>query len=264
VQNYCFFCNQPNFSRKNCCYSAKIANFAAIIYLYSIINMKKTIFICSLAVSALMLTGCGSQNNTWTQLGTQVLSDVLLGTNTAGTTAGTTVQDATGALGNILGSVLGGSARPTKEQLIGTWTYFQPGCAFTSDQLLAQAGGEVVAAQIKSKLAPTYQSIGVRANNTSVTFNQDGTFSAKFAGTGMSGNYTFDEASSRVTMQGMLLTINCYAKRNANGIALLFESSKLLTLLQTVSALSGNGTLQTVGEISKSYDGLRLGFDFKK
>jgi len=67
-----------------------------------------------------------------------------------------------------------------------------------------------------------------------------------------------------VTMQGMLLTINCYAKRNANGIALLFESSKLLTLLQTVSALSGNGTLQTVGEISKSYDGLRLGFDFKK
>ncbi len=226
--------------------------------------MKKTIYICSLAVSALMLTGCGSQNNTWTQLGTQVLSDVLLGTNTAGTTAGTTVQDATGALGNILGSVLGGSARPTKEQLIGTWTYFQPGCAFTSDQLLAQAGGEVVAAQIKSKLAPTYQSIGVRANNTSVTFNQDGTFSAKFAGTGMSGNYTFDEASSRVTMQGMLLTINCYAKRNANGIALLFESSKLLTLLQTVSALSGNGTLQTVGEISKSYDGLRLGFDFKK
>ena len=214
-------------------------------------------------MSALMLTGCGSQNSTWTQLGTQVLSDVLLGTNNAGTAAGTTVQDATGALGNILSSVLGGSSKPTQQQIIGSWTYFQPGCAFTSDQLLAQAGGEVVASQIKSKLASTYQSIGVKSNNTSVTFNQDGTFSAKFAGTGMSGNYTFDESTSKITMQGMLLTINCYAKRNSNGIALLFESSKLLTLLQTVSALSGNTTVQTVGEISKSYDGLRLGFDFK-
>ena len=225
--------------------------------------MKKLTFFCSLAVSAMMLTGCGSQNSALTQIGTQVLSDVLLGTNTAGTTAGTTVQDATGALGNILGSVLGGTAKPTKQQIIGSWTYFQPGCAFTSDQLLAQAGGEVVAAQIKSKLASTYQSIGVKPANTKVTFNQDGTFSAQFAGTGMSGNYTFDEATSKVTMQGMLLTINCYAKRNSNGIALLFESSKLLTLLQTVSALSGNTTVQTVGEISKSYDGLRLGFDFK-
>ena len=120
-----------------------------------------------------------------------------------------------------------------------------------------------MAAQIKSKLASTYQGIGVKSSNTSVTFNQDGTFSAKFAGTGMSGNYTFDEATSKVTMQGMLLTINAYIKRNSNGIALLFESSKLLSLLQAVSALSGNSTIQTVGELSKNYDGLRLGFDFK-
>lgn len=225
--------------------------------------MKKKLLFCSIAMSAMILTGCGSQNSALTQIGTQVLSDVLLGTNTAGTTAGTTVQDATGALGNILGSVLGGSTKPSKQQIIGSWTYFQPGCAFTSDQLLAQAGGEVVAAQIKSKLASTYQGIGVKSSNTSVTFNQDGTFSAKFAGTGMSGNYTFDEATSKVTMQGMLLTINAYIKRNSNGIALLFESSKLLSLLQAVSALSGNSTIQTVGELSKNYDGLRLGFDFK-
>ena len=76
------------------------------------------------------------------------------------------------------------------------------------------------------------------------------------------GAFPFDEATSQVTMKGLLLTLNCYVKRNSNGIALLFESSKLLTLLQTISALSGNNTLQTVGELSKNYDGLRLGFDF--
>ena len=103
----------------------------------------------------------------------------------------------------------------------------------------------------------------IKMRPITIIFNQDGTFSAKFAGTGMSGNYTFDEATSKVTMQGMLLTINAYIKRNSNGIALLFESSKLLSLLQAVSALSGNSTIQTVGELSKNYDGLRLGFDFK-
>ena len=224
--------------------------------------MKKTIFFCSLAMSAMMLTGCGTQNSTLSQIGTQVLSDVLLGTSTTGTT-GTTTQASSGALGNILQSVLTGTTRPTKQQLIGSWSYSQPGCAFTSEKLLTQAGGEVVAAEIKAKLAPTFQSIGIKSSNTSVIFNQDGTFSAKFAGTGMNGNYTYDEATGKVTLQGMLLTINCYAKRNSDGIALLFESSKLLTLLQTISALSGNGTLQTVGEISKNYDGVRLGFDFK-
>ena len=67
-----------------------------------------------------------------------------------------------------------------------------------------------------------------------------------------------------MTLQTLLLSINCYAKKNVNGMGLLFESSKLLTLLQTMSALSGDATLQTVGELSKNYDGLRLGFDYTK
>ena len=226
--------------------------------------MKKTTFFCSLAMAATVLTGCGTQNSGLTQVGTQVLTDVLSGTNAGGVIGAVTGQGGIGALGNIIASVLGVSTRPTKQQLIGSWTYAQPGCAFTSDQLLAQAGGEVVAAQIKANVAPYYQSIGVSSSNTKVTFKQDGTFSAKFAGTSFSGNYTFDENSGMVTMKGMLLTINAYAKRNVDGIALLFESSKLLTLLQTVSALSGNTSIQTVGELSKSYDGLRLGFDFRK
>ena len=51
---------------------------------------------------------------------------------------------------------------------------------------------------------------------------------------------------------------------NSDGMAILFESSKLLTMLQTLSAMSGNTQLQTIGEIAKSYDGLRVGFDMKK
>ncbi len=34
--------------------------------------------------------------------------------------------------------------------------------------------------------------------------------------------------------------------------------------MQMATALSGNTTLQTVGDLSKSYDGLRIGFDMKR
>ena len=44
-------------------------------------------------------------------------------------------------------------------------------------------------------------------------------------------------------------------------MGLTFESKNLLKVLQMAAALSGNSTLQTVGDLSKQYDGVRLGFD---
>ena len=168
-----------------------------------------------------------------------------------------------GTIGNIFSSVIG-LDKVSAQQLIGTWGYAGPGCAFTSENLLAKAGGEVAAAQIRTKVQPYYQQIGISGSNTFITFNEDGTYSAQFRGTPMSGKWTFDEKTYKVNLQGLLLSINCYAKRNANGIGLLFEPTKLLTLLQTMAAMSGNSNIQAVGEISKNYDGVRLGFDFSK
>ena len=128
---------------------------------------------------------------------------------------------------------------------------------------MAKAGGEVAAAQIKQKMLPTYQTLGLSSANTYVQFNSDNTFAASFGGKQFSGTYTFDPSTSKVVLKSLLFNINCYAKKNTQGIALLFEASKLLTILQTVSALSGNATLGTIGDLSKNYDGVRLGFDFK-
>ena len=58
--------------------------------------------------------------------------------------------------------------------------------------------------------------------------------------------------------------MNCYAKKEANGISILFEAKKLLTVLQTISAMSGSKDLQTIGDLSKNYDGIRIGFDLKR
>lgn len=168
-----------------------------------------------------------------------------------------------GTVGNIFTSVIG-LDKVSEKGLIGTWKYNGPGVAFTSENLLAKAGGEVAATKIEQELTPYFQQAGISAQNTSVVFNEDKTFRATIAGKSFSGTWSFDEAQAKVTLQGLLLSVNCYAKREYGGIALLFESKRLLQVLQVLATLSGNQTAQKVGDLSKNYDGIRLGFDMKK
>ena len=181
-----------------------------------------------------------------------------------------------GNMGQVLGAMTNGTGvvnaitsvigldKVKAQNLIATWNYAGPGCAFTSENLLAKAGGEVAAVQIEEKVLPYYQQVGITASNTYITFKEDGTFSSKIAGTPFSGKYTFDEATQKITLKGLLLSMNCYTKRETNGISILFEAKKLLTVLQTMSAMSGNKDLQTIGDLSKKYDGVRIGFDMKR
>ena len=199
--------------------------------------MKKTIL--AMATAVIILAGCGSLGN---QGG--ILSGI----------------DGTSILGNVLGSVLGLN-KITQENLVGTWKYTGPGCAFTSDNLLAQAGGEVASQKIKSTLLSYYNSVGISSSNTYFTFANNNTFTAKVAGKTISGSYAYDPSTGQMTIKTMLFTLNSYITASTSGISLLFESQKLLTILQTIGGLSGNATLATIGELSKNYDGVRLGFD---
>lgn len=199
-----------------------------------------------------------------------LLSGCMVG-NTGGTAANG---------GNILGAILGaatntntisniiydviGYNRLSQADLVGNWRYYQPGCAFTSENLLAKAGGHVAAAKAKEDLAPTYQKLGISAANTYFQFAENGQFTGKINGQPMSGTYTFNPNDQSIQMKTLLLNIKGYVNRNAQGISLLFESKKLLTALQTIAAVSGNSTLSSVGELTKNYDGIRLGLDLSR
>ena len=209
-----------------------------ILNIYITMMKKKTLIL--LAAVTLVFSGCGLT-------GQSGLGGILGNGET---------------IGNVITSVLG-LTKVTQRDIIGTWSYYQPGCAFTSEQLLKKAGGEVVAAEIKSKVKPYYDKVGVSSSNTQVSFGEDGRFSAVIAGKQFSGTYTYDEKQSKISMKSLLFTVNCYPKRNANSMAFLFEASKLLTVLQALSAFNGSVELQNIGELTKQYDGVRIGFDMK-
>lgn len=211
--------------------------------------MKKMMMV---AVAALMLQGCGMTNpgvNGGSQMGGTT-------TNNSGSSIGSN------ALGGLLDLVVG-SVKLSQADIIGKWSYVEPACAFTSENLLAKAGGSVAAKTVNEKLLPVYKSLHISSGNTQLTFNENGQFTGKIGGFPMSGTYTFDATNGLVKMKS-LTTFTAHLTRSTHGMNFTFESKKILTLLQTVSALSGNTSLSTIGDISKQFSGVRLGFAMKK
>ena len=84
------------------------------------------------------------------------------------------------------------------------------------------------------------------------------------AGKSISGTYTYDPNTCQIQMKTLFFTLPAYAKKTTTGMSILFESKKLLSVLQTLAAISGNSSLQTIGDLSKNYDGVRIGFDMSR
>ena len=186
----------------------------------------------------------------------------LLGAAT-GNTSGST-SSAGSIIGGLLNNVIGSGTFSKADLCAHTWKYSKPGCAFTSENLLAKAGGEIAANKVEEKLGTYYSKFGFSGSNTQFTFTTDGNFSAQIDGKPWQGTYTFDEKTHAIQLKGLLLSASGYATKTTNGISLLFDQKKLLNLIKMLSAFKGSSTLSAVGTIANSYDGMRVGFEMTK
>lgn len=110
-----------------------------------------------------------------------------------------------GGLGDILNSstvnkvvsaIAGTDASLTVADLAGTWKYSAPACKFESSDFLKSAGGEVVAASLKTKLATYYTKAGITPSRVSFAF-ADTTFVMKYGNAKLNGHIVKDEESGR-------------------------------------------------------------------
>lgn len=187
-----------------------------------------------------------------------ILGAVLGGNSNSSSSAGSSI------INGILNNVIGSGTFSKQDLCAHTWKYSKPGCAFTSENLLAKAGGEIAANKVEEKLSEYYSKFGFSGSNTYFTFNTDGTFTSKIDGKSWQGNYTFDEKTHAIQMKGLLLSMSGYATKTTNGISLLFDQTKLLNLIKTMGALKGSSTLSAIGTIANNYDGMRVGFEMSK
>lgn len=88
----------------------------------------------------------------------------------------TTSSSSTGSsiISGILNNVIGSATFSQADLCAHTWKYSKPGCAFTSENLLAKAGGEIAASKIEENLSKYYNKFGFSHSNTYFTFKTDG------------------------------------------------------------------------------------------
>lgn len=230
-------------------------------------STKKTISAASNTTAATATTTAATTSNATTSTSTTsnagsavagILGAVLGGNSNNSSSAGSSI------INGILNNVIGSGTFSKQDLCAHTWKYRKPGCAFTSENLLAKAGGEIAANKVEEKLGEYYSKFGFSGSNTYFTFKTDGTFAAKIDGKSWQGNYTFDEKTHAIQMKGLLLSMSGYATKTTNGISLLFDQTKLLNLIKTMGALKGSSTLSAIGTIANNYDGMRVGFEMTK
>lgn len=230
-------------------------------------STKKTTSAASNTTAATATTTAATTSNAATSSSTTsnagsavagILGAVLGGNSNSSSSAGSSI------INGILNNVIGSGTFSKQDLCAHTWKYSKPGCAFTSENLLAKAGGEISANKVEEKLGEYYSKFGFSGSNTYFTFKTDGTFAAKIDGKSWQGNYTFDEKTHAIQMKGLLLSMSGYATKTTNGISLLFDQTKLLNLIKTMGALKGSSTLSAIGTIANNYDGMRVGFEMTK
>lgn len=179
--------------------------------------------------------------------------------------------DLKGLLGNA-GSAVSGVVEGlltqsdiTVEQMAGNWTASGSAIAFQSDNFLQKAGGSAAASAIESKLNPYYEKYGLTGSTLDI--QADGSFVMKVKGISIKGNITkrgdgnFDFAFTPFG-SFKLGSIVTYVEKTPSGLNVMFDASKLKSLISTIAGFTGNSLASTAGSLLDSYDGMLVGFAY--
>lgn len=193
------------------------------------------------------------------QLG-DVLKNVLGG--------GSSSDSQASAVGNGIASVLQnliGTAALSNASLKGTWVYDTPAVVFESENLLKKAGGSLVTGTLETKMQTYLTKFGFAPGKVEITFDGAGKFTMKIAGKESSGTYNVEGSEVTLARNGLLShPVSANIAVVGKEMQMTFKADKLLEFFTKISSLAPSSTLNTIGSLAGSYDGMQIGFRFKK
>ena len=175
-------------------------------------------------------------------------------------------QSTTATIVKILGSVLGQFYNTTtRSALVGKWTYDEPAIQFESENLLKQAGGVVASEGVAEKISPYFEKMGFKNGSFSLELRDDNTCTYTIGNRTFDGTYDFDDKTKKLTLKTPLFPLPAaYLSIVNDQMAVTYDSSKLMNLVQVAGLVSNQPTLSAVSKLADSYDGMKTGFTFKR
>ena len=167
-------------------------------------------------------------------------------------------------LGSVLGAVLSNVLFGGQSGILGSWFYNAPSTAFTTQNTFTNAGGNATVANMNSALASDYKAIGINRSNTSFSFINGNTFTAKVNGIPFNGTYVYNPQNGEIKLKTATETLKGNVMRTQNGMGLMFDANQMVNLLQKEGKVSNPEAVQAVSNLAKSANGARVGFELTK
>lgn len=167
-------------------------------------------------------------------------------------------------MGSIFQNLIG-TAKVENSSLKGDWTYESPAVVFESSNLLKKAGGSLMTNTAEKTLQKYLAKIGFEEGKVDISFDGDSTYTMTIGSRNSTGTYTVQDNEITLKRKGLLsrpVTANLALK--GNEMQITFKADKLLDFLTNITTMTGNSTLNMIGNIASGYDGMQLGFQFKK
>ena len=107
--------------------------------------------------------------------------------------------------------------------------------------------------------------IGFKPGSISINLREDNTCTYMIGGESIDGTYEFDDTNKKLTLKTPFFPLPAaYLSVVGDQMAMTFDSSKLLNMVQVVSQFSNQPNLNAISNLADSYDGMKTGFTFKK
>lgn len=195
---------------------------------------------------------------------TNLLKNVLGNIKTETSSDDTTSETQSGGIVSLFKNLIG-TAKVDGSSLKGNWSYESPAVVFESENLLKKAGGSLITSTAEKTLQKYLRKIGFEEGKVSISFDGDESYTMQIGTKSINGTYTV--ADNEITLQrtGLLSQpIKANLALQGNEMQITFKADKLLEFLTKISSLTENSTLNLIGNIAGGYDGMQLGFQFKK
>lgn len=151
--------------------------------------------------------------------------------------------------------------------LAGTYAAEGSAVTFKSDNALQKAGGIAAAAAVEAKLNPYYEKYGLIG--AVMTADADGQFTLRAKRLSINGLITKNgDGTFEFAFQALggiqLGAMTAYVQQTPSGLDVMFDASKLKDILSFAAGFSGSSLTSAASRILNSYDGICMGFKFKK
>ncbi len=153
----------------------------------------------------------------------------------------------------------------TATDLKGTWSYTGTAIQLKSDNTMQQIGGALATSTLEKKINEKLETLGIKPNELSFTFHTDSTFTSNLRGRKLEGTYQYNTKDQTIDFQyAGMLNLTAKVNQSTEYVSFLYDADKLLTLLTTLSEMTNNQTLKSIGSLAASYDGVMMGLKLKK